>query len=95
MKSTIIRNVTLCNPENVHGRLGWNVMLPLPGLKNKTSKQQARAQLVASLTYSLIPKMEAVHSSETSVNFYQTTARRRTEDIIFFEVFYLLGYNAV
>jgi hypothetical protein len=42
--------------------------------------------MFACVAYSLILKIEAVHSFETSVNFYQTTQCDIPEDVAVFNV---------
>jgi hypothetical protein len=51
-----------------------------PGLWEILTVLLRRQEQSACLTYSSILKMEAVHSSETSVNFYRTTRRHTPED---------------
>jgi hypothetical protein len=53
----------------VHQRFGWKYHFRLQGLK------LGQSYLAACFAYASILKMEAVRSSETSVNLYQTTRR--------------------
>jgi hypothetical protein len=47
-------------------------------MKQKGNK--VRAMLVSCLSYSLVLKMEAIYSSETSVDFHQSTGRYIPEE---------------
>jgi hypothetical protein len=54
-------------------------MIPSSGSKNKPSEKPASKQ-VATSAYFSTPKMEAICSSETSVDFQRTTRRYIPED---------------
>jgi hypothetical protein len=56
-----------------------NILLPFLGVKEE-AKQVTSQEAVSCLTYTLAVKMEAVHSSEMSVNFSQTTWLRIPAD---------------
>jgi hypothetical protein len=64
-----------------------NILPPFSRLKSTLCKQQATSALLTAcfllitcLSYCSILKMEAVFSSDTLVNFYQTTRRHIRED---------------
>jgi hypothetical protein len=71
MKSTIFWNVMPCRNLPMFWR---NILPPPSGLK------LTACYLLACLAYSLTVKLDMVHLSETSVNFYQTTRLNIPED---------------
>jgi hypothetical protein len=71
VQSVISWDVTLCSPVESHLHFGGKYSLHLQG-----------RQLTACSAYSLIWKVEAVCSSEMSVNFYQTAWCHIPEDNI-------------
>jgi hypothetical protein len=70
-ESTIFRGVTQCNPLNVNRRFGGTYRLHLQG-KLCLSPDFT---LVSCSAYSSTLKMEAICTSETSVDIQQTTGR--------------------
>jgi hypothetical protein len=89
LKSTISWDVMPCSLVEVYWRFGRNVLSPSSDSKgSQTSKQRSEAKSNAwrscacfmLLCYSSLPKMEAIRSYETSLQFYQTTWRHITED---------------
>jgi hypothetical protein len=73
MKGTSFGAVTLCSSVEVYRRFGGPYHLRLQG-------RRGGGKLVSCLAYSPTPKMEAIHSSETSVDFYHTTRCYVPED---------------
>jgi hypothetical protein len=73
-KHTVFLDGTPCNVVRSLPVFQINIQPPSSGRESKPSKRWARLTLfVAYLSYSLTLKMEAVCSSETSVNFYNVT----------------------
>jgi hypothetical protein len=83
MKSTIFWDITPRSPLIVNRRFGGTYCLHLQGRKNKPSKKPACHLLshwfLAQLIFSTL-KMEAICSSETSVDTQWTTRRYIPED---------------
>jgi hypothetical protein len=75
LKSTILWDIMLCNPVEVHQGFGWTYCLHLQA----TSKKQAAT---ASLTLQTL-KMKAVFSSAISINFYQTNSTTSPKTVLF------------
>jgi hypothetical protein len=82
-KSAIFWNITPCSPLSVNRRFGGTYRLHLQGLKNKLSNHSACHLLsrwfLAEVIFSTL-KMEAICSSETSVDTQLTTRRYFPED---------------
>jgi hypothetical protein len=72
MKSIIFWNMTPCSPLSVNRRFGGTCRLNLQGRRNKFSKKPASKQVP--------PALEAICSSETSVETQRTTWRYIPED---------------
>jgi hypothetical protein len=93
----IFWDVTLCNPIEVRRSFGGTYCLHLQSRRvSQTSNQQETGKqlLVTSLAYLSTRKMEAVRSSETSDNFYQTT-RCHFRNIVIFTVVALRTSNSL
>jgi hypothetical protein len=67
--------MTPCSPAEVHRRLGGTYCHKLQVLRMSQAFLDACLLQISCLAYSCIPKMEAEHSFETSLNFYQITQR--------------------
>jgi hypothetical protein len=88
MKSTIVWDLTPCNPLKVHRRFGGTYRLHLQGWKITRARNhcenmwQAENFFDAGFFPSLFStlKIEAIYSSETSVDFQRTTWRYISED---------------
>jgi hypothetical protein len=87
MKSTAFWDIMPCSPLSVNRRIGWTYRLHLQGRKNKFSEKPASKQvailLVTCLLAELISstlKMEAICSSDTSVDTQRTKRRYIPED---------------
>jgi hypothetical protein len=75
LKNSIFRDITPCNPLNVNWRF-WETHRPhLQGRRISRIKNQLPPvfTLIYCSTYSSAFKMEAIYSSEASVDFQQTT----------------------
>jgi hypothetical protein len=84
MKSIIFWDITPGSPLNVNSRFGGTYRLHLQGRRNKFSKKLAGGNLLACWFFaeliSSIVKMEAICSTETSVDTQRTTRRHIPED---------------
>jgi hypothetical protein len=84
MKSTIFWDITPRSPLRVNRRFGGTYCLHLQGRRNKLSKKSAcllpAFTLVSCSAYFFILKMEAICSSETSVDTQRTTLRYIPKD---------------
>jgi hypothetical protein len=76
MKSTIFWDITLCSLLKIIRRFG-GTSPPSSGSKNKLARNQHESRWLA---YFSTLKMEAICSSETSVDFQQTIRRYSPED---------------
>jgi hypothetical protein len=80
MKSTIFWDITPCSPLSVNRRFGGTYSLQLQGRKNKLRKKPAWKQMASTFYsppdfcsgYFSTLKMEAIFSSETSVDTQRT-----------------------
>jgi hypothetical protein len=80
-KSTLSWYLTSCNFVEIYRRFGGNNCLHLHGKSQVGNKHKACTEvsacsfhLASYLAYSSTPKMQTIHSSETSaLNFYLTT----------------------
>jgi hypothetical protein len=79
MKSTIFWDITPCSPLSIKRRFGGTYRLHLQDRKNKLSKKPATC-FHAGFLLSLFFLMEAICSSETSVNTQRTARRYIPED---------------
>jgi hypothetical protein len=66
----------------------WNILSPYAGSESKPMKQPARIKEGSAYFWTL--KMEAVLSSKTSINFYQTSQHHIPEDCT---LLYVLGFQ--
>jgi hypothetical protein len=94
MKSTVFWDITLCSPLKVNRRFGGTYRLHLQGrrISRAINQQEAVASprlcwstaftLVSCSAYYSTLNMEAICSSETSVDFQRTTQRYIPEDNI-------------
>jgi hypothetical protein len=81
MKTVIFWNITECSPLKVNRRFGGTYCLLLQGrrISRARNKPESRCQAELCCCFSIL-KMEATCSSETSVDFQQTTRRYIPED---------------
>jgi hypothetical protein len=70
MKSSVFWDVKGCSPVEIHQRFGGTYCLHLQCRRISQTRNQQRSGVT----------MEAVRSSQTSVDFYQTTRRYTPED---------------
>jgi hypothetical protein len=84
LKRSIFWDITPCNPLEVNRRFGEIYCLHFQRWRiNRTRHQhESRWQEVSCSAYSSILKMEAIYSSETSIDFQRTTWRYIPEDSI-------------
>jgi hypothetical protein len=88
MKSTIFLDITPCSPLKVNRRFAGTYRLHLQGrgISRERNQHERRWQaepastLISCSAYSSTLKMEAICSSETSVDFQQTTRRYFPKD---------------
>jgi hypothetical protein len=87
LKSTIFCDITPCSPLKVNRRFGGTYRLNLQGRRMSRARNQRESRykagaftLVSCSTYYSTLKMEAIRSSETSVDFQRTTLRYIPED---------------
>jgi hypothetical protein len=93
MKSIIFWDMTPCSPLSFKRRFGGTYRLHLQGGINKFSLPPACLLVFAVLIYSTL-KMEAICSSETSIETQRTTRRHIPEDDTL-QISYLLYYITV
>jgi hypothetical protein len=81
-KNTIFWDITPCRPLKVYRRFGGTYRLYLQGrrISRASSGFPPAFTLVSCSAYSSTLKIEAICSSETSVDFQQTTRRYIPED---------------
>jgi hypothetical protein len=93
MKRTISWDKTPCSPFKVNRRFGGTYRLPLQNRRISRSWKQRESSwqgeppvftLVSYSAYSSILKMEAIYSSEKSVDFKRTTRRYILKHILYF-----------
>jgi hypothetical protein len=93
MKSTVFWDITPCSPLKANRRSGgtYTYLLHLQGQGISRARNQREASraclppastLISCSAYSLTQKMEAICSTETSVDFHRTTRRFIPEDSI-------------
>jgi hypothetical protein len=75
MKSSVFRHITVCNPLKVDRRFGGTCRLQLFMVEEKAKKKPAWIRQQAKLGRFYTSKMEAIYSSEMSVEFEVTTWR--------------------
>jgi hypothetical protein len=78
LSTVTVWDITPCSPLNVNRRFGGTYRLHLQDRKNKLSKSFVHAGFLLGLFSTL--KMEAICSSETSVDVQRTTRRYIPED---------------
>jgi hypothetical protein len=80
MKNIIFWDITPCSPLSVNRCFGGTYRLHLQGRRNKFSKKAGGKQNILAELISSTPKMEAICSSETSVETQRTARRHIPED---------------
>jgi hypothetical protein len=83
MKSTIFWDITPCSPLKVNRRFGGTYCLHLQGRRISRARRLCLSPaytLVSCAAYSTTLKMDAICSSETSVDFQRTTRCYIPED---------------